>query len=425
MPLTPDENARDIGPDLYWMQEALALARRSVGVASPNPAVGCVLVRPSGSAGGQGQGHFGEDHVEDRVVGRGFHEYDRLDHAEVAALKDAGALAQGSTAYVTLEPCSHAGRTGPCADALIAAGVRRVVAATGDPNPAVNGQGFARLRAAGVEVTVGVCEAEARSLNDGFARYVRTRLPFVTLKAALSLDGRIAPAPGVAPAGAPFMLTRAQAQMEVQRMRHASDALLTGIGTVLADNPRLTDRSGLPRRIPLLRVVLDSRLRLPLDSKLVQGANGDLLVFYMQEDAEARSGLAERQSTIAERRSALQACGVRVEALAGAKADAGSIPLAAVLRRLGELEITSVLLEAGSRLNTAALREQAVDKLSLFYAPVLLGADAVPFVEAEFQPSPDSPTVQNFGRDVRLEAYLREPWGELQDSGAERIRPAG
>ena len=162
--------------DQQWMELALQQAERSVGLASPNPAVGCVLVKG------------------DALVGEGFHEYDRRDHAEIVALKQAGPLAQGATAYVTLEPCSHQGRTGPCADALIAAGITRVVVATDDPNPVVHGKGIARLRAAGVEVTTGVLEEPARRLNDGFAKFVTAFLPFVTMKVAATLDGRIAPA---------------------------------------------------------------------------------------------------------------------------------------------------------------------------------------------------------------------------------------
>src|SRR6185503_5109456 len=196
--------------DERWMRRALALAEQSVGLASPNPAVGCVLVK------------------DDRIIGEGFHAYDQRDHAEIVALKAAGPAAKGSTAYVTLEQCSHCGRTGPCADALIQAGVARVVAATADPNPEVNGCGLERLRQAGIEVGVGVLQEEARELNDAFVRYIQTRLPYLTRKAGISLDGRIAPAPGFRAARAPSMLTGPESQAEVQRMRHASDALITG-----------------------------------------------------------------------------------------------------------------------------------------------------------------------------------------------------
>jgi diaminohydroxyphosphoribosylaminopyrimidine deaminase/5-amino-6-(5-phosphoribosylamino)uracil reductase len=224
--------------DEQWMERALRQAERSVGLASPNPAVGCVLVR------------------DGALVGEGFHEYDRRDHAEIVALRQAGPLAQGATAYVTLEPCTHQGRTGPCADALIAAGVARVVVATADPNPVVHGKGLARLRAAGVEVTSGVLEEPARRINDGFAKIVTSFLPFVTMKVAATLDGRIAPADRSVRGH--FWISGEEARTEVHRMRHAADALMVGVGTIIADDPLLTDRSDLPRRRQLLRVVLDN-----------------------------------------------------------------------------------------------------------------------------------------------------------------------
>jgi diaminohydroxyphosphoribosylaminopyrimidine deaminase/5-amino-6-(5-phosphoribosylamino)uracil reductase len=364
--------------DERWMRRALALAEQSVGLASPNPAVGCVLVK------------------NDAIIGEGFHAYDQRDHAEIVALKAAGPAAKGSTAYVTLEPCSHTGRTGPCADALIQAGVTRVVAATADPNPAVNGCGLERLRHAGIAVEIGVLQEEARELNDAFARYIQTRLPFVTLKAGISLDGRIAPAPGYRTARRAIMLTGPESQAEVQRMRHASDALITGIGTVLADNPLLTDRTGLPRRRPLLRVVLDSGLRLPLDSRLVQTAAADVLVFCVNPDAE--------------RRRALEGAGIRVEQL-DPEPGANRVPLQHVLQRLAELEITSAMLEGGAKLNATALSGYA-DKLSLFYAPIFLGPAAVPFVEAFETINIQAIRTRQraFGRDRQLETWLRDPW---------------
>jgi diaminohydroxyphosphoribosylaminopyrimidine deaminase/5-amino-6-(5-phosphoribosylamino)uracil reductase len=364
-----------------WMRHALGLARKSVGVASPNPAVGCVLV----------QG--------DRVVGEGFHSYDLRDHAEIVALKAAGSGAVGSTAYVTLEPCSHTGRTGPCANALIEAKVARVVVATGDPNPEVRGRGLDRLRRAGITVDVGLMSEEARDLNDGFARYVQTHLPFVTLKAGVSLDGRIAPAPETRASGAVVMLTGPESQAEVQRMRHASDALITGVNTVIDDNPLLTDRSGLPRRRPLLRVVLDSKLRLPLESRLVETANDDLIVFSTTPDAE--------------RRRALEALHIRVERVE-AEAASERVSIEDVLARLGELEVTSAMLEAGSQINASAIR--IADKLSLFYAPVFLGSAAVPLVDATGTKPlhPVRTRVSQFGSDFRFEAWLRDPWASVQ-----------
>ena len=265
--------------DRFWMQRALELARRGIGVSSPNPAVGCVILDRAG-----------------QVLGEGWHEYDLLDHAEVVALNEAKQHAltykkedrlKGGTAYVTLEPCNHTGRTGPCSEALIAAGFARVVAATIDPNPSVAGHGLDRLRAAGIEAVVGVCEKEARRLNEGFARWSQHKRPSVLMKVAMTLDGRIAPPAGVHSAREPYWITSEEARAAVQPLRWQADAALTGVDTVLADDPMLTDRSGMRRRRPLMRLVLDSALRMPLDSKMVQSAQNDVVIFTVSKD-EAR-----------------------------------------------------------------------------------------------------------------------------------------
>src|SRR5271170_7573939 len=254
----------DHSTDEMFLHRALDLARHGIGLASPNPYVGALIVDAQGG-----------------IVGTGVYTYNDVKHAEVRALESAGAKARGATLYINLEPHAHQGRTPPCTDALIAAGIRRVVASMPDPNPKVSGQGFEKLRAAGVHVEVGGLEAEARGLNEAFARYIRHAVPLVTLKSAMTLDGKIAPPPAAvakhtleAPAGG--WITGAAARANVQQQRHQSDAILVGVGTILADDPLLTDRSGDPRRRPLLRVILDSHLRLPLESRLVQGiANGD------------------------------------------------------------------------------------------------------------------------------------------------------
>ena len=325
--------------DLAFMQRALDLARSTTGLASPNPQVGCVLVR------------------DGAIIGEGVHLYDNFDHAEIVALLQAGRLARGATAYVTLEPCSHHGRTGPCVDALIDAGVHRIIAATVDPNPQVSGTGISRLRSVGFEVIVGVCQAEARDLNDAFAHWIQTGRPLVTLKGALSADGYIAPAPAQQTVRKIQWVTGPDAREEVQLMRHASDAILTGIGTVLADNPRLTDRSGLPRRRKLLRVVLDSRLRTPLDSELVQTASNDVLILCdTQAEAEAVD--------------VLEAAGIEVVRIPGER---GQLDLDAVLDLLGQRHILSLLLETGSHLNAAFLAADLVDKAVLFSSKKALG----------------------------------------------------
>src|SRR2546429_2167137 len=365
------------------MQHALELAHKGVALASPNPTVGCVIVRDGG------------------IVGEGFHQYERRDHAEIVALESAKEKARGAVLYVTLEPCSHQGRTGPCTEAIIAAGIARVVAATEDPNPVGSGRGFERLGQAGIEVVTGICEEEARRLNEGFACWIRTKKPFVTLKSALTLDGQLAlPERGSNSArntgrrGDAERITSEESRAEVHRMRHASDALLTGIGTILADDPLLTDRSGLPRRKPLLRVVLDSKLRLSPQSRIVKTSDDDLLVFT----AVAMTSAKARK---------LQNAGVVV---IRTKTKNGRIDLLSLLADLGRREILSVLLEAGPTLNGAALADGIVHKLFLFYAPKIAGDNRVPFAIASKLNLPPLRNVrtQQFGPDFAIEATLSE-----------------
>jgi diaminohydroxyphosphoribosylaminopyrimidine deaminase/5-amino-6-(5-phosphoribosylamino)uracil reductase len=351
--------------DTALMQRALELARATLGVASPNPQVGCVLAK---------------DNV---IVGEGAHRYDLRDHAEVVALKQAGDDARGATAYVTLEPCSHHGRTGPCANALLDAGVTRVVAATLDPNPLVAGRGMAILQNGGVEAEHGLLQGEARAMNDAFARHILTGMPLVTLKSALSVDGMLAPLPVQRTANAPFWLTGTAAREEVHRFRHACDAILSGIGTVLADDPLMTDRSNLQRRRRLMRVVLDTKCRLPLTSRLVESANEDLIVFC------ARSASNDRQRALRQRGVVVETMPVLTPAQRGTGYGDNArtqIDLRSVLKRLGEMDLLSVLLESGPGLNGAFLAAGLVDKVVLFFSETELGEDAVPF--ATGGPSP-------------------------------------
>ena len=365
------------------MQRALELARRGIAVTSPNPAVGCVILDRAG-----------------QVAGEGWHEYDLLDHAEVVALNEArqhaGERLKGGTAYVTLEPCNHTGRTGPCSEALIAAGLGRVVAATVDPNPAVAGHGMERLRAAGLETSVGVCETEARRLNEGFARWSQHRRPLVLMKVAMTLDGRIAPPPGQHVRREPFWITSEAARAAVQPLRWQADAAMTGVDTVLADDPMLTDRSGLRRRRPLQRVVLDSALRMPLDSKMVRGVQSDLVIFTVSSDEARINALRER--------------GVRVEVL---PAEAGRVPLGKVLDKLGEEGILTLLTETGTRLNTALLDGGLVDRVHLFVSPQIMGSDAVPaFKGMAHAIRMADVSVERYGNDLGLCSLLRDPWPE-------------
>ena len=370
--------------DERFMQQALDLAEASVGLASPNPQVGCVVVQ------------------DGKVIGAGAHVYDRFDHAEIVALNEAGLAADGATAYVTLEPCSHHGRTGPCADALIAAGIARCVVATGDPNPSVGGQGIRRLQAAGIAVEVGLLETRARRLNDSFALSILRHRPFVTLKAALSVDGKLAPPVARRSAGAPFWLTGAEARADVQRLRHASDAILTGIGTVLADDPLLTDRTGLPRRRPLMRVVLDTHLRTPTPAQLVQTAKEN-----RQDDLWIFCG----PKASAKRRAALEAAGIKVTAVGGRE----GLDLIEVLAHLYSVRLLSVLMEAGSAVNGAFLRKDLVDQAVLFFSETELGADAIEFAEGSAGPFALEERLihvarQTLGGDVRVFGLLHDPW---------------
>jgi diaminohydroxyphosphoribosylaminopyrimidine deaminase / 5-amino-6-(5-phosphoribosylamino)uracil reductase len=378
--------------DEQYLRRALDLARQGIGLASPNPYVGAILVDAHGT-----------------VVGEGCYTYAGVKHAEVLALQRAGEKARGATLYINLEPHSHQGRTPPCTDALIAAGVRRVVASMADPNPKVSGRGFEKLRAAGIELEVGGLEAEARRLNEAFARYIRHAVPFVTLKSAMTLDGKIAPpattklqrTPGVPRGG---WITGEATRAHVQEQRHQSDAIMVGIGTVLADDPLLNDRSGHPRRRLLLRVILDSHLQLPRESRLVRSAQNDVLIFCSSAEQS--------------KKKELEAQGVRIEEIRNVESE-GKLDLRAVLPRLGQLEITTLMIEGGATVNAAALASGIVNKVFLYYAPKIMAEeDAIPFASdlAVKQPK-ETQKLQNiqihrFEDDIAIEGYLRDPYAD-------------
>ena len=326
--------------DRFAMQRALALAARGLESTDPNPRVGCVIAQRG------------------RIVGEGWHERAGEAHAEIAALHAAGGAAAGAAVYVTLEPCSHHGRTPPCTEALIAARVARVVYAAADPNPLVNGRGAEALRAAGIAVEAGLMEQEAAELNAGFFKRMQQGRPLVRVKLAMSLDGRTALANGES-----RWITGEAARNDVQRWRARSSAVLTGVGTVLADDPRLDVRlpdetPGRARRQPL-RVVLDTRLRTPLASRLLQ-TGGEVLIL---------TGVAAPDDA---RAVSLAAHGARLESLPTAD---GRLALPAVLDRLGELELNEVLVEAGATLAGELLRQSLIDELLLYVGPRLLGPD--------------------------------------------------
>lgn len=345
--MSGDQNRRDEA----HMRAALALARRGLGRVAPNPAVGCVLVRP------------GPDGA-DQVVGRGWTQPGGRPHAEPVALAQAGALARGATAYVTLEPCAHHGQTPPCADALIAAGVARVVVALRDSDARVDGRGLDRLRTAGIAVSLGVLSAEARALNAGFFSRVERGRPLVTLKLATSLDGRIA-----THGGESQWITGEVARAFGHRLRASHDAIMIGSTTARVDNPSLTCRlPGLGDRSPV-RIVVDSRLSLSLTAKLVATAS------------QTPTWLVTVPASRGPRREALQGAGVEILEVAPT-ADDGLPDLPAVLAALGGRGLTRLLVEGGARLAAALVRADLIDRLCWFRAPCLIGGDGLAALEA-------------------------------------------
>jgi diaminohydroxyphosphoribosylaminopyrimidine deaminase/5-amino-6-(5-phosphoribosylamino)uracil reductase len=323
-------NSMFTAADHRYMTQALRLAERGLYTTTPNPRVGCVIVKNGA------------------VIGEGWHERAGGPHAEVHALRQAGDAANGADVYVTLEPCSHHGRTPPCAQALIDAGVRRVIAAMGDPNPLVAGEGLRRLEAQGIETRCGLMEKEARQLNPGFIARMNTGRPWVTVKVAASLDGRTALANGVSQ-----WITGPAARSDVQRWRARSCAILTGIGTVLADNPQMTVREFDIGRQPL-RVVVDSALRIPAESKILQ--DGPILIACLEGQSDKAEVLRGLGATVLE-----------------LPAGDGRVCLKSLMGALAAREINEVLVEAGASLNGALLRAGLADELLLYYAPMLLG----------------------------------------------------
>jgi len=350
--------------DRRYMRMACRLALKAAGKTSPNPMVGAVLVR------------------DGKIVGRGFHRFAGADHAEIVAVKRAGARAQGATLYLNLEPCVHQGRTPPCAPVLIRAGIKEVVVGMEDPNPLVAGRGLAALRRAGIVVRSGILRAECEQLNEAFIKYITRKLPFVTLKLAASLDGRIATASGDA-----RWVTGSAARHEVHRLRNRLDAVLVGAGTVLADDPRLTCRVA-GGRDPW-RVILDGRLRIPLDARLLHGRAREKNIIITGSRASSR------------KIRALESLGAQVWRF---DLRGGLIPWTPVLKRLASFGIMSVLVEGGAATAASALRDRAVDKLLLFYAPKIFGGDGRSMI--------DSVGVTRVRRAIRLQRIELVKLGE-------------
>jgi diaminohydroxyphosphoribosylaminopyrimidine deaminase/5-amino-6-(5-phosphoribosylamino)uracil reductase len=326
--------------DEQYMKLALSLAKRGRGLTSPNPMVGAVLVR-----GG-------------RIIGRGWHRGAGLPHAEIEALNDCrrnGRRPAGATLFVTLEPCCTHGRTPPCTDAIVSAGIRRVVAGATDPNPRHRGEGFALLRRAGILVQPGVLAEDCEQLNEAFNHWIVHRLPFVTVKAAMTLDGKIATAGGQSK-----WITGDQARLAGMRLRQASDAILVGINTILADNPSLTYRGPARRARPLRRIVLDSKARTPVDSNVVSDtARGSTLIVVGPDAPPARVAALARQ--------------VDVLVVPFEKSRRTALDLGALLRALGSEEITSLLVEGGGEVNASFLLQRRAQRIAFFYAPMVLG----------------------------------------------------
>ena len=366
----------------YYMCRALDLARKGRGFTSPNPMVGAVVVK------------------DGRIVGEGYHQAAGLPHAEVNALEDAGSEARGATLYVTLEPCNHTGRTPPCTEKIVRSGVRKVVSAMDDPNPRVTGGGNAFLEAQGIQVERGVCEKEALRLNEVFSKYIRTGRPFVTVKCAATLDGRIATRTGDA-----RWVTGPAARLHVHHLRHAVDGIMVGINTVKADDPSLTTR--LPAEVQP-----DPRdpVRIILDTHLSISKNAGLL----RLDSEAATLIICADVLPPKRRARIERPGVRVVPVETGLD--GRIDLAGLMDRLGAERITSLLIEGGSRVMASAFAAGIVDKALFFYAPKILGGDdGVPICSG---PSPDSMAdcigltdiqIRRFDNDVLVEGYVQVP----------------
>ncbi len=367
--------------DSEAMRRALDLAYQGAALSSPNPRVGAVIVRGGG------------------VVGEGFYEYAGLKHAEIRALEAAGERARGADLYVTLEPCAHTGRTPPCARAIIQAGVRRVICALPDPNPGVRGGGLEELRQAGIEVATGVLEPEARRMNEAWLKWVTRGEPWVILKAGMTLDGKISTPPTSFDEGTRTheWITSPQARWHVQQLRHEQDAILVGVGTVISDNPLLTDRTGLPRRRPLQRIILDSTLRLPLNSRVVQTAKEDVIVFCTFAESH--------------KRRELERAGVKIFQV---RSERGRPDMGEVMRLLGKSEIVSLIVEGGSLANWTVLNQGCVDKVFLYYAPKILGGtESVPLAGgagyrrlAEAVTLGENYRLHRFGPDFAIEGYV-------------------
>jgi len=358
------------------MKTALSLAKKAEGRTSPNPMVGAVIVK------------------DGEIVGRGYHKMAGGHHGEINALMEAGDKARGSELYINLEPCSHFGKTPPCADAILKAGIKKVFVAMEDPNPQVSGEGIKRLRDAEIDVTVGLMEKEAKKLNEAFIKHITTGMPLVTLKAALSLDGRLATRTGDSK-----WVTGEKARRYVHRMRDRADAILVGLGTVKKDDPSLTTRLPGKKGKDPVRIVLDERLNISPSAKIFK-ASGRAKVIIATTDLAAQKDI-DRISKL----------GVEVLIFRNSK---GFVPFRPLLENLGKMGITSLLIEGGGEINASALKEGIVDKVAIFYAPKIIGGrEAVGFVGGEGIVSLSDAialeriSTRRMGEDLLVEGYIK------------------
>lgn len=375
--------------DEKYMKQALMLAQYATGRTSPNPMVGAVITR------------------DGRVVGQGWHKKAGAPHAEINALQQAGDLARNGTIYVTLEPCSHYGRTGPCVEALIAAGIKKVIIAMTDPNPLVAGQGIRKLRKAGIEVVEGVLASEAAKLNEVFIKWISTKMPFVLLKSAMSLDGKIASYTGHSK-----WITGSESRAYVHQLRDVYDAILVGIGTVLADNPSLTTRLTYQGENPI-RVIVDSKARTPLESNVVADGLAKTIIAVTHEAPQSRV-------------NALRTRGVDVIVC---ESKDGGINLSNLFQVLGKQQITSILIEGGSTINASVLEDNLVDKIQWFIAPKFIGGSGAPgpiggkgIDEVNNAKIFEDIHIESIGEDILISAYMRNREGRDVYRNCGRIR---
>lgn len=374
--------------DQQYMQLALELARKAMGRTSPNPMVGAVVVK------------------NNLILGRGYHAKAGTAHAEIHALREAGEDSKGATLYVTLEPCSHYGRTPPCTKAIIEAGISRVVAAMADPNPLVAGRGFEQLRQAGIEVQYGLMEAEAERLNEVFIKYITIGKPFVVMKTAMTLDGKIA-----ATSGDSKWVTGEEARLMVHRLRDRYDAIMVGIGTVLTDDPALTTRLPEAKGRDPIRVIVDSRARLPLESRVITQLPQRVVTDKTTNTSMAPTIIATTNLAPQAKLKALEKAGAWIMVT---PAKDGQVDLAKLMEQLAAEGITGILLEGGSQLNASALETGIVDKVISFIAPKIIGGREAPgpvggvgITKMNQAIQLSNIAVEQIGQDIIIEGYIK------------------